>query len=281
MIGKVAPVLAVVGMLAGSGVVAPGRAAAEPLYGEPLPRVMAALGDSISSGFNSCGFFISCRSRSWSSGRHSGISSHYTRLAALGAQLTSKNYAVPGSTSADLLAQVRRAVSARADYVTMLIGAQDACTATEGQMTPVAVYRQRVEQALNELRAGVPGVRVLLASIPDVHRLWQVAKDQAVARGVWRVGKICPSMLARPTSEEKADVLRRERVRERVVAYNRQAAQACAARPWCRTDRGAVFGYRFTLKQVSRWDYFHPNVAGQQVLAGLTFGNGFAWVDPR
>ncbi|MGI5271447.1 GDSL-type esterase/lipase family protein [Nonomuraea sp. CA-218870] len=291
MIGKVAPVLAMAGLLAGSGVAVAGRAAAEPWRQEPLlqdplrqerlPRVMAALGDSISSGFNSCGFFISCRSRSWSAGRHEGIGSHYTRLSALGAGLTAKNLAVPGSSSAGLLAQAREAVAARADYVTVLIGAQDACTATERQMTPVTVYRQRLEQALDELRAGVPRVRVLMASIPDVYRLWRLAKDQAAARGVWRIGRICPSLLARPTSEARADELRRTRVRERVMVYNRQAAEACAARPWCRTDRGAVFDYRFTLDQVSRWDYFHPNVAGQQALAELTFGNGFTWADPR
>ncbi|MFC5814859.1 GDSL-type esterase/lipase family protein [Nonomuraea harbinensis] len=275
MIIKVVPVLAVAGVLAASGV------ARATTPGEPVPRVMAALGDSISSGYNSCGFFISCRSRSWSSGRNAAVDSHYGRLAALGPGLAPKNYAVPGSTSADLLGQVRKAVAARADYVTVLIGAQDACTASERQMTPVSVYRQRLEQALNELRAGVPGVRVLVASIPDVHRLWRVAKDQAVARGVWRVGRICPSMLARPTSTAKADVLRRTHVRERVIDYNREAAEVCAARLWCRTDRGAVFSYPFTLKQVSRWDYFHPNVAGQKVLAELTFGNGFTWADPR
>jgi lysophospholipase L1-like esterase len=275
MIAKVVPVLAVAGVLAGSG------AARAQTPAEPAPRVMAALGDSISSGFNSCGFFVSCRSRSWSSGAHQEIGSHFTRLSALGSGLTARNFAVPGSTSADLAAQVRKAVAARADYVTILIGAQDACTRTEQQMTPVATYRQRLEQALDALRAGVPGVRVFLAGIPDVHRLWQLGKDKAAARGVWRLGRICPSMLARPASTAKADRLRRERVRQRVADFNRQAAAVCAVRSWCRTDRGAVFRYRFTLKQVSRWDYFHPNAAGQRALAEITFGNGFTWTDPR
>lgn len=276
MINKVAPVLAIAGVLAGSG-----TAVAEPLRSEPLPRVMVALGDSISSGFNSCGFFLSCRSRSWSAGRHDSVDSHYVRLKALGASLAPKNYAVPGAASADLLGQVRKAVAERADYVTVLIGAQDACTSSEGRMTSVALYRYRLERALDQLRAGVPGVRVLLASIPDVHRLWEVAKDQAKARTVWRLGRVCQSMLARPTSTAKADVRRRANVRARIMDYNREAAEICAARSWCRTDGGAVFAYPFTLKQVSRWDYFHPNVAGQRVLAELTFGNGFDWADPR
>ncbi|MBP2704175.1 SGNH/GDSL hydrolase family protein [Microbispora sp. RL4-1S] len=240
------------------------------------PAVMAALGDSISAGFNACGWYVSCTSRSWSTGDNAAIDSHYLRLLALTPAVKGHNlnFAVPGSTSADLPGQARRAVQSGAGYVTILIGAQDACTGTPAQMTPVADYRRHIDDALAVLRPS--GAKVLVASIPDIARLWRAGKDNAVARTFWAVGHICQAMLARPTSAAKKDVARREAVRERVMAYNEQLRQACARYgPACRYDGGAVFSYPFTLKQVSGWDYFHPNAEGQKALAKVTFDAGF------
>lgn len=245
---------------------------------------MAALGDSVSAGFNACGWYVSCTSRSWAAGDNAQVGSHYLRLAGLSRSILghNRNFAVPGSTSADLLGQVRQAVDAKASYVTILIGAQDACKPTEKDMTPVQVYRQRLDAALAELRAGMPGVRVFVASIPDLRRLWQVGKGNPLARSFWTLGRICPTMLASPSSMKAADVARRARVRARVIAYNHEAAEACATLgPACRTDGGAVFGFPFTLDHISKWDYFHPNADGQRVLAALTFKNGFEWMDVR
>lgn len=277
MIGRLGPAVAALAVLAASGPVHAAAAA------EPVPHVMAALGDSISSGFNSCGWYVSCASRSWSAGDHAAVDSHYTRLLRLGPGLKghNRNFAVPGSTSADLMGQVRQAIEAKADYVTVLIGAQDACKRTEREMTSVSVYRSRIDAALAALRAGVPQARVFLASIPDLRRLWQVGKDNPLARTFWTVGRICQTMLARPASAKKADADRRARVRERVIAYNREAARACALMgPSCRTDGGAVFSYPFTIGHLSKWDYFHPNAAGQRALAERTFTRGFDWLDP-
>ncbi|GAA4907123.1 lysophospholipase L1-like esterase [Nonomuraea thailandensis] len=287
MIARLGPVLAAAVVLTTSGTL-PAHAAAPPVRAarnaQPVPGVMAALGDSISTGFNACGWYVSCTARSWSTGDSGEVSSHYSRLTELSGTLHKHNltFAAPGATSADLLGQMRKAIAAKADYVTILIGAQDACTRTEQSMTPVATYRQRLDAALAELRSGMPGARVLFASVPDVRRLWQVGKGNALARTFWGTGRICQSMLAAPTSTRRADDQRRARVRARVQAYNRAAAGACAAYGRnCRTDGGAVFSYPFTLDHVSKWDYFHPNTAGQRVLAERTYARGFTWLDPR
>jgi hypothetical protein len=88
-------------------------------------------------------------------------------------------------------------------------------------------------------------------------------------------------MLANPTSTAQADIDRRDRVRQRVIDFNTQLAEACAAYGAnCRFDGNAVFNYPFTLNQVSAWDYFHPNTSGQTVLASISYAAGFTWVSP-
>jgi hypothetical protein len=39
-----------------------------------------------------------------------------------------------------------------------------------------------------------------------------------------------------------------------------------------------VFGYPFTLDQLSTIEHFHPNVTGQAVLAEVTWEAGFSWM---
>ena len=174
--------------------------------------------------------------------------------------------------------QAGSAVSQGAGYVTILIGANDACTSSESTMTSVSTYRANIDSALNRLKTGLPNSRVLLVSIPDIHRLWFVGKDSSSARSTWSLFGICQSMLANPTSTNQADVDRRARVRQRVIDFNTQLAQACAAYGSnCLFDNNAVFNYPFSLSQLSTWDYFHPNTSGQQVLASVSYANGFGW----
>jgi lysophospholipase L1-like esterase len=161
--------------------------------------------------------------------------------------------------------------------VTILIGANDACTRTEGAMTSVGAFRASINAALNRLKAGVQP-RVLVISIPDVRQLWAVGKGSFAARSAWSVFGICQSLLANPTSTAAADIARRGRVHQRVADYNTQLAQACAAYgSRCVFDHNAVFSYPFSLSQVSGWDYFHPNATGQRVLAQVSYAAGFNW----
>ncbi|MFG3707589.1 GDSL-type esterase/lipase family protein [Micromonospora sp. NPDC047670] len=252
-------------------------AAADP---GPPPTSMASLGDSITRGFNACGWYVDCTSRSFSTGDNSTVNSHYLRIRATNPAIDGRNHndARSGAKSADMYGQAGTAVSQGVGYVTMLIGANDACTGTEAGMTPVATYRANIDAALNRLKAGLPDARVQLISVPDIHRLWSVGKDSGSARSAWSLFDVCQSMLANPTSTAQADVDRRNRVRQRVVDYNTQLAQACAAYgPNCDFDDNAVFGYPFTLSQLSTWDYFHPNASGQRVLASVSYAAGFGW----
>ncbi|MFG1953279.1 GDSL-type esterase/lipase family protein [Micromonospora sp. NPDC048830] len=256
--------------------------AAAPAHADPgpPPASMASIGDSITRGFNACGWYTDCTSRSFSTGDDSTVNSHYLRIRAVNPAIGGNNHndARSGAKSADMYGQAGTAVSQGVGYVTMLIGANDACTSSESTMTPVSTYRANVDAALNRLKAGLPDARVLVISVPDIQRLWSVGKDSSSARTAWSLFGICQSMLANPTSTAQVDVDRRARVRQRVVDYNTQLAQACAAYgPNCDFDDNAVFGYPFTLGQLSTWDYFHPNTAGQQVLASVSYAAGFGW----
>lgn len=241
---------------------------------QALPTSIAALGDSISRGFNACGFYTDCTRRSWSTGSDASVDSHRNRLEAAGARvIAAHNFARSGARVDALPAQMAQAVAAGAQYVTVEIGANDACRADVASMTPVAEFRARVREAFGSVR---PGTRVFVASIPDLSRLWQVGHRSRMARMAWDKLDICPSMLARPTSTAALDVRRRATVRDRVRAYNAELAAACADLGGaCRWDRGAVFGYRFTLNQLTRWDYFHPDKGGQRALSDATWQASF------
>lgn len=246
----------------------------------PPPSSMASMGDSITRGFNACGWYVDCTSRSFSTGDDSGVNSHYLRIRAKNSAISGHNYndAKSGAKASDMPGQAATAVSQHVQYVTMLIGANDACTGSESTMTAVSAFRSSIDQALGRLKAGLPDAKVLLVSVPDVKRLWEVGKDSAAARNTWGLFNICQSLLANPTSTASADVARRDRVRQRVIDFNGQLAQACAAYGSnCAFDHNAVFNYPFALSQVSTWDYFHPNATGQAVLAQVSYTAGFNW----
>ncbi|WP_341720225.1 GDSL-type esterase/lipase family protein [Micromonospora sp. FIMYZ51] len=258
-----------------------GEAAPRPTGKPPAgtPRVVAALGDSITTGFGSCLVLTSCARNSWSTGDGLRVDSHYRRLLDRNPGLRGKayNHAKPGARAAALAGQAEAAVRDRADYVTVLIGANDACRGTIDEMTPVGDFRAEVDRGLRVLREGRPKARVLVVSIPDLYRLWEVGHDDKRAVRAWRRG-ICPSLLADPTSTAAADRKRRAAFRDRVDAYNDQLSAACRAYgSRCRYDRGAVHRVRFNLDLVNPLDYFHPNTLGQSRLAEVTWrSSGYA-----
>ena len=246
----------------------------------PPPDSMASMGDSITRGFNACGFYVDCTSRSFSTGDSSSVNSQYLRIRAKNPAIGGHklNDAKSGAKVADMPGQAATAVSQGVQYVTVLIGANDACTGSEATMTSVSAFRTSIDAALAKLKAGLPAARVEVISIPDIKRLWAVGKGNFLARTAWALLGVCQSMLANPTSTAAADTARRDRVRQRVVDFNAQLAQACAAYgPNCAFDDNAVFNYQFSLGQVSGWDYFHPNPSGQQALAQVSYAAGFNW----
>ncbi len=244
-----------------------------------LPSSMAALGDSITGGFGSCFTLLACGRNSWSTGDSSSVHSHYRRIrvgnsAISGNQL---NFAESGARAAGLAEQAQRAVRAKVDYVTVLIGANDACTHTVDAMTSISSFRSSVDAALVKLKSGLPKAHILVVSIPDVYHLWQVGHTNTDAVRAWNNG-VCPALLADPTATDAGANARRQRVSDRVDAFNDQLQAACAAfGKRCKWDGGAAHNVRFSLDLVNHLDYFHPNAKGQDTLADVTYPSRFNW----
>jgi lysophospholipase L1-like esterase len=266
------------GAASGAGSPGPGKpGTSKPSPG--LPASMAALGDSITAGFASCGTILVCGRNSWATGTNDAIDSHYDRIRSDNDRITGHehNYAVPGARADDLARQAKQAVKAKVDYVTVLIGANDACAGTVDRMTSAATFRSEIDAGLKTLKKGLPKAHVLVVSLPDLYRLWELGHDDAHAVRAWKLG-ICPSLLADPTSTGSADEDRRNQVKSRIDDYDDQLAASCKAYgKRCRWDHGAVHGVRFSLSLVNHLDYFHPDADGQKRLAEVTYPGNFDW----
>ncbi|GAA4258713.1 SGNH/GDSL hydrolase family protein [Dactylosporangium darangshiense] len=240
---------------------------------------MAALGDSITDAFASCLAPSPCPRNSWSTGDGTKVDSHYRRLLRDNPGLRGGNHNLAAvNVRADALAgQAGAAVKAGARYITILIGADDACRGALADMTPVETFRRHVDAALAVLHAGLPGARVLVVSIPDINRLWEIGHTNRLAVKAWSLG-LCPALLADPASTAPAAAERRKAFAARVDAYNAELAAACRAYgPRCRDDGGAAHRVRFTLDMVTAQDFFHPNAAGQNALAAATWPGPPTW----
>jgi len=256
-------------------------ALAEPAF-TGYPSSIASTGDSITRAFNTCSFpFIDCPQNSWSTGTSSTVNSHYRRILAANPAISGRNYndAETGARMDDLQGQVQSAIAQGAQYVTILMGANDVCTSSESTMTPVTTLRAELNAALATLSVGLPNSRIYIASIPDVYHLWEILHTNFGAVFTWSIAGICQSLLARPTSTSSTDQARRLRVRQRSIDDNAAIAAACSAYIHCRFDGGAAFALRFTTSDVSTRDYFHPSVSGQAKAASVTWAAGYNFAD--
>lgn len=235
------------------------------------PDSVAAVGDSITRGFDACSVLSDCPEVSWATGSSPDVDSLAVRL--LGRQKAaahSWNYAETGARMADVPAQMARAVARRPQLVTVMAGANDACRDSTAAMTPVADFRAQFEAALRTLRASLPKTQVYVASVPNLKRLWSQGRTSALGKQIWKLG-ICPSMLGDADSLSAAATLRRDTVQERVEAYNAVLKDVCAKDRYCRFDGNAVHDFRFGTTQLSHWDWFHPSTDGQARLAEIAY----------
>jgi len=253
-----------------------------------VPRVMAALGDSITRGFNTSGPgcptgpSLDCPQNSWATGTNPEVDSVRERLDAISPQpLTAYNDAVSGARAVNLLGQAQTAAAQDPDFVLIEIGANDACALPSP--TPTATFREQVREAFEVLVSANKQVYIQLMSIPDINNLRTIFTEppDPNAIGRWEAFQVCQGLLANPLSTEPADEERREAFRAQVIAYNEALAEVCAEFKRCIWDEYAVFESGFTTADVATVantptaDYFHPSVSGQAKLAAATWSTTF------
>lgn len=233
---------------------------------ETAPERVAAVGDSISTGYNAVAPG-DAPTLSWSTGSDPAVDSIASRFAAQDGAVETANFAVPGSTAANLPAQVELALQADPTVITIQIGALDACKPTVGDMTPVAAYEDAITDALTAVQATAPDTNVLVTSIPDLKKLWAAGKDNPTARYVWEAYQVCQNLLADPLSDDPADQARRDAVQQQVISYNNVLADLADEFPNVQFDDHAVYNADFTAEHLSPLDFFHPSTTGQAHLA--------------
>ncbi|MFJ2103590.1 SGNH/GDSL hydrolase family protein [Streptomyces microflavus] len=258
---------------ASSRSVSPSPSASAASGWNPNPGSVAAVGDSITRGFDACSVLADCPEVSWATGSDSLVRSLAVRLLGTSkAADRSWNHAVSGARMVQLPEQMALAAKERPELVTVMMGANDACRDSVRLMTPVADFRASFEASMRQLRAGAPEAQVYVSSVPDLKRLWSTGRLNETGKKIWELG-ICQSMLADADDLGPAAVARRDAVQDRVVAYNEVLRDVCAKDRHCRYDGGAVFGFRFTGAQLSQWDWFHPSRDGQARLAEIAYRN--------
>jgi lysophospholipase L1-like esterase len=253
--------------VAASGALAAPASAAAPA--PPLPDSIAAIGDSITQAVDVCCFYGNWPGHSWSTGNAplDGIASHYERIRAQNPAIRGHrwNNAVSGAQMADAPGQARSTVRQGAEYVTILMGANDLC-GWDGTLTPTGTFRAQFTETLDILRTGLPASHVFVASIPNLYQLWSILRTNPVAQVVWQAAGICPSML--DFFNSPAD---RQAVIDRQRQLNGVLRDVCATWSNCRFDNHLTYNYDFSRSMVSKLDYFHPSLSGQATLAALTW----------
>jgi lysophospholipase L1-like esterase len=231
---------------------------------------MAAIGDSITQAYDVCCSYGDHPGQSWSTGSTSydGITSHYERIRQLNSAIAGDGYndAVTGAKMAAAPTQATQAVNQGARYVTILLGANDLCTASPSTMTSPGDFRAQFSQAMATLMAQDRKPYVFVSSIPNLYQLWAVLHTNSLARWAWSNFHICQSMLAATNTETQ-----RQQVRSREETFNEILADVCTQYPRCRWDNKAVYNYQFSASQVSALDFFHPSLSGQAALARVTW----------
>jgi len=225
---------------------------------------MAALGDSITQAFDSCRPLANCPEDSWATGKNKTVDSVFLRIKAHQPKVTAKNLSVSGAKVASLNEQAKKAVKGKVEFVTILIGANDAC-ATPHTGTPS--FTSSFEAAINTLKSGLPSAKIFVGSVPNLMYLWELLHKNPEAVKKWEAINFCPGIMTHPTSMAPEDVARREATLNAEISYNSAMQSICSADPTCQFDGDGIFNTKFAESEVSTLDYFHPSVTGQASLA--------------
>lgn len=236
------------------------------LAAEATPFVIGALGDSITAGFDAQRIGDN-RELSWAAGSSKLVKSHARRLGELlGRPVDAFNESVAGAMAADIDEQVSRLLPHKPDYVTLAIGANDVCTWTSDFQPDLQAFEKDLRTELTRLVKALPNVKIMLAPIPDVYNLWTVASKHSGCQTKWDLIGMCSPLLSSDASaaDRAAFVTRWEAANAAITSVANEFSENVRHDP-------RVSDTKFSWEHVSTIDCFHPSVAGQNLLAEVTW----------
>ncbi len=283
---------------------------------EATPGSMAAMGDSITAGalagftrtdghnpaiigkffyyLGKIGYkgslnAIAVPERSWSTGMGNRVRSHARRLNEManleGYNLGIYNAAVSGTNSNNLMEQTNAVINWSSkymstkgpDYVTIAMGANDACTQKNEWMTPASTYGNNLRNAVFKILDTNRNSKVMISGIPNLLHLKAVAKDSLLmgvppltrCQQMWETVQFCNNVLVEKDPAKVAEVgVRLKEYLEEIKDVTAEANERFGA------DRVRnalnVYDYKFTDGDISV-DCFHPNWKGQNILSNETW----------
>jgi len=227
---------------------------------------LGVLGDSISVAHNAEALG-SNESHSWATGLGG---SHLTRIQRLFPDLAVKsfNMAVTGAKSSDLKLQVDQLLKLRPDYVTLMIGANDLSAWFMARQTHrISEFKANVQDAIERLIAVNSQIMILLVAIPDQSRALSLLSKQHLA-GPYQ--SILANLMNHPELQIMKDSYKElqkkanDALKDLALAFSKNVRYA-----------GSVATAAFSDAHLSRHDFYHPSVLGQNLLAELTWQEGF------
>jgi hypothetical protein len=155
---------------------------------EQIRFVLTVLNFKLSGSYSA----VEDRHLSWAAGMDDGmrVMSHAQRLTFLGrntGRLKIYNAAISGAEVEDVLNDqwprlhewsLNTLHQEAPDYLTVLIGANDVCSDSTAEMTPLNVYYARLYSVIDEIARRSPKTKILMSSLPNIEKLRKVAFNQ-------------------------------------------------------------------------------------------------------
>jgi len=236
-----------------------------PVLADDTSYVVGVLGDSISVAANSSNPGNNSQ-YSWAGGMDSRqrVVSHALRIKALISRpLTVVNQAVSGSETKHLASQVEKLLPKKPDYVTLLIGANDLCRASDPWTPSESVAH--VRSAIDKLIGANVGVKIFLAAVPNMLHLREIGAQNG-CQGIWNLTNLCsPLLSSRRTEADRIEFARK------LDSLNLEMEAMASSYPDNVRFDSTTAVYEFSWANISKLDCFHPSIDGQNKLAEMTF----------
>ncbi|MEE2744299.1 MAG: SGNH/GDSL hydrolase family protein [Bdellovibrionota bacterium] len=157
----------------------------------------------------------------WSTGTDPNIQSHWRRISELSdKKIKQYNVAISGATSENLKDElkklnewsVKNLKQPYPDYVTLLIGGNDACIYPGGKTEPTTSKRfgENIENIVKEILTKSPRSKMLLVSMPNFITMTSMLRNQRLFSGkktcewIWKQAGICVNFTLEKDKEKVA-----------------------------------------------------------------------------